>query len=78
MGNALPKAHPIMQDKHSGTRQWPVSGHHEEEELGLPVSRKPVHIAPEGRACHPHRLTASVTNHCCTLVLFFINELRSA
>lgn len=33
--NMLPKAHPIMQDKCSETRQWPASGHHEEEELGL-------------------------------------------
>lgn len=49
----LPKAHSIMQDRHSGTRQWPVSGHQEEEELGLPISRKPGSHSTRGQSLPP-------------------------
>lgn len=76
VGNTLPKAHPIMQDKRSETRQWPASGHQEEGRTWSPSLKEAWltqhwRAEPDTRACHPHRPAASVTNHCCTWFFFF-------
>lgn len=75
VGNMLPKVHPMVQDRHSGTRPWPVSGHQEEEELGLPVLRKPGSHSTGGQSL-PLPLSDSLGHKSLLyLVLFFINDL---